>query len=92
MAPPAGIVRNDFYITLLHGEFDRGKKKTPKNVEVILSVHDQEGNPMEVSEVGPSGTGSVRLTQSIVAVEFRYDEVAVVSDHYRWRLLDFKVL
>lgn len=45
-----GIVRNDFYITLLQGEFDRGKKKTPKNVEVILSVHNDEGNPMEVKE------------------------------------------
>uniref|UniRef100_A0A8C6WXX4 Dedicator of cytokinesis 5 n=1 Tax=Neogobius melanostomus TaxID=47308 RepID=A0A8C6WXX4_9GOBI len=38
-----GIVRNDFYITLVQGEFDRGKKKTPKNVEVILSVHDDNG-------------------------------------------------
>lgn len=44
-----GNVRNDFYVTLLQGEFDRGKKKTPKNVEVILSVHDDEGNPMEVT-------------------------------------------
>lgn len=44
----AGNVRNDIYITLLQGEFDRGKKKTPKNVEVTLSVHDDEGNPMEV--------------------------------------------
>uniref|UniRef100_A0AAX7UGF0 Dedicator of cytokinesis 5 n=1 Tax=Astatotilapia calliptera TaxID=8154 RepID=A0AAX7UGF0_ASTCA len=33
-----GNVRNDIYVTLLQGEFDRGKKKTPKNVEVILSV------------------------------------------------------
>uniref|UniRef100_A0A8D3DL24 Dedicator of cytokinesis 5 n=1 Tax=Scophthalmus maximus TaxID=52904 RepID=A0A8D3DL24_SCOMX len=32
-----GNVRNDIYITLLQGEFDRGKKKTPKNVEVILT-------------------------------------------------------
>ena len=45
-----GNVRNDIYVTLLQGEFDRGKKKTPKNVEVILSVHDDEGNPMEVTE------------------------------------------
>uniref|UniRef100_A0A8C5H884 C2 DOCK-type domain-containing protein n=1 Tax=Gouania willdenowi TaxID=441366 RepID=A0A8C5H884_GOUWI len=37
-----GNVRNDIYVTLLQGEFDRGKKKTPKNVEVILSVHDDE--------------------------------------------------
>lgn len=43
-------MRNDIYVTLLQGEFDRGKKKTPKNVEVILSVHDDEGNPMEVNK------------------------------------------
>lgn len=43
-----GNVRNDIYVTLLQGEFDRGKKKTPKNVEVILSVHDEDGNPLEV--------------------------------------------
>ena len=33
----------------MQGEFDRGKKKTPKNVEVILTVHDDDGNPMEVN-------------------------------------------
>lgn len=44
-------MRNDIYVTLLQGEFDRGKKKTPKNVEVILSVHDDEGNPMEVKKL-----------------------------------------
>uniref|UniRef100_A0A4W6F5C3 Dedicator of cytokinesis 5 n=1 Tax=Lates calcarifer TaxID=8187 RepID=A0A4W6F5C3_LATCA len=32
-----GNVRNDIYVTLVQGEFDRGKKKTPKNVEVILT-------------------------------------------------------
>ena len=26
----AGDVRNDIYVTLIHGEFDKGKKKTPK--------------------------------------------------------------
>lgn len=46
-------MRNDFYVTLLQGEFDRGKKKTPKNVEVILSVHDSEGNFMEVKRPTP---------------------------------------
>ncbi len=35
---------------MLQGEFDRGKKKTPKNVEVIMSVLDEEGNPMEVQK------------------------------------------
>lgn len=45
-----GYVRNDIYVTLLQGEFDRGKKKTPKNVEVMMSVLDEEGNPMEVQK------------------------------------------
>lgn len=44
----AGDVRNDIYVTLIHGEFDKGKKKTPKNVEVTMSVYDEEGNMVEV--------------------------------------------
>uniref|UniRef100_A0A670JRT7 Dedicator of cytokinesis 5 n=1 Tax=Podarcis muralis TaxID=64176 RepID=A0A670JRT7_PODMU len=43
-----GEVRNDIYVTLMHGEFDKGKKKTPKNVEVTMSVHDEDGNLLEV--------------------------------------------
>ncbi|KAM4747063.1 dedicator of cytokinesis protein 5 isoform 2-T2 [Rhinophrynus dorsalis] len=38
-----GDVRNDIYVTLIQGEFDKGKKKTQKNIEVTLSVHDQDG-------------------------------------------------
>uniref|UniRef100_A0A8C9LG95 DOCKER domain-containing protein n=1 Tax=Pavo cristatus TaxID=9049 RepID=A0A8C9LG95_PAVCR len=37
-----GDVRNDIYVTLIQGEFDKGKKKTPKNVEVTMSVHDED--------------------------------------------------
>lgn len=44
----AGDVRNDIYVTLIQGEFDKGKKKTPKNVEVTMSVHDEDGNLQEV--------------------------------------------
>ncbi|KAJ8798527.1 hypothetical protein J1605_016672, partial [Eschrichtius robustus] len=43
----AGDVRNDIYVTLIHGEFDKGKKKTPKNVEVTMSVYDEEGGLLE---------------------------------------------
>uniref|UniRef100_A0A8C9NYF6 Dedicator of cytokinesis 5 n=1 Tax=Serinus canaria TaxID=9135 RepID=A0A8C9NYF6_SERCA len=43
-----GDVRNDIYVTLIQGEFDKGKKKTPKNVEVTMSVHDEDGNLQEV--------------------------------------------
>lgn len=46
--PVAGDVRNDIYVTLIHGEFDKGKKKTPKNVEVTMSVYDEEGKLLEV--------------------------------------------
>ncbi|XP_021116951.1 dedicator of cytokinesis protein 5 isoform X2 [Heterocephalus glaber] len=42
-----GDVRNDVYVTLIHGEFDKGKKKTPKNVEVTMSVFDEEGKLLE---------------------------------------------
>ena len=46
-----GDVRNDIYVTLIHGEFDKGKKKTPKNVEVTMSVFDEEGNLLEVRSI-----------------------------------------
>lgn len=47
----AGDVRNDIYVTLIHGEFDKGKKKTPKNVEVTMSVFDEDGSLLEVRSV-----------------------------------------
>ena len=49
----AGDVRNDIYVTLIHGEFDKGKKKTPKNVEVTMSVYDEEGKLLEVWGTAP---------------------------------------
>lgn len=55
-----GIVRNDIYVTLVQGEFDRGKKKTPKNVEVMVSVLDNEGNLMEVTASPPQSSSCVR--------------------------------
>ncbi|NXS03753.1 DOCK1 protein, partial [Oxylabes madagascariensis] len=36
-------VRNDIYLTLVQGEFDKGNKKTPKNVEVTVCVCDEAG-------------------------------------------------
>uniref|UniRef100_A0A665TZ21 Dedicator of cytokinesis 5 n=1 Tax=Echeneis naucrates TaxID=173247 RepID=A0A665TZ21_ECHNA len=61
-----GNVRNDFYITLLQGEFDRGKKKTPKNVEVILTVHDDEGNPMEKAIFPGAGYDGITEYKSVI--------------------------
>uniref|UniRef100_A0A8C6UX99 Dedicator of cytokinesis 5 n=1 Tax=Neogobius melanostomus TaxID=47308 RepID=A0A8C6UX99_9GOBI len=61
-----GIVRNDFYITLVQGEFDRGKKKTPKNVEVILSVHDDNGSPMEKAVFPGAGYDGISEYKSVI--------------------------
>uniref|UniRef100_A0A3Q3EY62 Dedicator of cytokinesis 5 n=1 Tax=Labrus bergylta TaxID=56723 RepID=A0A3Q3EY62_9LABR len=61
-----GNVRNDIYITLLQGEFDRGKKKTPKNVEVILCVHDVEGNPVEKAIFPGAGYDGITVYKSVI--------------------------
>lgn len=33
-----GDVRNDLYLTLISGEFNKGSKSTDKNVEVTVSI------------------------------------------------------
>ncbi|KAJ8337914.1 hypothetical protein SKAU_G00368800 [Synaphobranchus kaupii] len=38
-----GDVRNDIYLTLAAGDFDKYNKTTQKNVEVIMCVCDEEG-------------------------------------------------
>lgn len=43
-------MRNDIYITLVQGDFDKGSKTTPKNVEVTMSVYDEEGKKLEVCQ------------------------------------------
>ena len=41
-------MRNDIYVTLVQGEFDKGSKTTPKNVEVTMSVYDEDGKKLGV--------------------------------------------
>ncbi|XP_025068357.1 dedicator of cytokinesis protein 2 [Alligator sinensis] len=41
-----GDIRNDIYITLLYGDFDKYNKTTQRNVEVIMCVCDEEGKVM----------------------------------------------
>jgi len=43
-----GDVRNDLYVTLDRGEFERGGKSTSKNIQVTVSVLDGDGNILEV--------------------------------------------
>ena len=46
-----GDVRNDIYLTLQSGDFDKYNKTTQKNVEVIMWVCDEEGKVIQVSSV-----------------------------------------
>ncbi|KFW85434.1 Dedicator of cytokinesis protein 2, partial [Manacus vitellinus] len=39
--------KNDIYLTLVQGEFDKGNKKTQKNVEVTVCVCDEAGNVVQ---------------------------------------------
>lgn len=43
-----GDVRNDLYLLLEKGEFERGGKSTGKNIEVTILVLDADTNILEV--------------------------------------------
>ncbi|XP_036606025.1 dedicator of cytokinesis protein 5 [Trichosurus vulpecula] len=61
-----GDVRNDIYVTLIHGEFDKGKKKTPKNVEVTMSVFDEDGTLLEKAIHPGAGYEGISEYKSVV--------------------------
>lgn len=44
----SGDVRNDIYITLLQGDFDKYSKTTQRNVEVIMCVCNKDGKTLPV--------------------------------------------
>lgn len=46
----AGEVRNDVYLELREGDFDRDGKKAQKNVEVKVTVLDKEGRNIPVRQ------------------------------------------
>ncbi|XP_065182950.1 dedicator of cytokinesis protein 4-like isoform X1 [Sycon ciliatum] len=43
-----GEVRNDIFITLERGEFEKGGKSTAKNIEVAVDLMDPAGEPLEM--------------------------------------------
>ncbi|XP_060529581.1 dedicator of cytokinesis protein 3 isoform X2 [Cylas formicarius] len=50
-----GDVRNDLYLTLERGEFERGGKSTGKNIEVAVVILDSEKNVIKNCLWGASG-------------------------------------
>ncbi|NXC88556.1 DOCK2 protein, partial [Cercotrichas coryphoeus] len=74
MSPP-GDVRNDIYLTLVQGEFDKGNKKTQKNVEVTVCVCDEAGNVMQNVIHAGAGDSPTSHYRSVVYYQQR---------HQRW--------
>uniref|UniRef100_A0A8V5FZH6 Uncharacterized protein n=1 Tax=Melopsittacus undulatus TaxID=13146 RepID=A0A8V5FZH6_MELUD len=70
-----GDVRNDIYVTLVQGEFDKGSKKTQKNVEVTVCVCDQEGHVLQNMIYPGAGVGPSSEYHSVVYYQQR---------HQRW--------
>ncbi|XP_059499832.1 dedicator of cytokinesis protein 5-like isoform X3 [Stegostoma tigrinum] len=76
-----GDIRNDIYITLVQGEFDKGKKKTPKNVEVTMGVYSEDGHLMERAIFPGCGDQGISEYKSVVYYQvkqpFWYETVKV---------------
>ncbi|NXB42684.1 DOCK2 protein, partial [Leucopsar rothschildi] len=68
-------VRNDIYLTLVQGEFDKGNKKTQKNVEVTVCVCDEAGNVVQNVIHAGAGDSPTSHYRSVVYYQQR---------HQRW--------
>lgn len=57
---PAGDIRNDLYLTLEKGDFERGGKSVQKNIEVTMYVLYADGEILKVRKGSfpwePAGT------------------------------------
>uniref|UniRef100_A0A8C9F1Q1 C2 DOCK-type domain-containing protein n=1 Tax=Pavo cristatus TaxID=9049 RepID=A0A8C9F1Q1_PAVCR len=70
-----GDVRNDIYLTLVQGEFDKGSKKTQKNVEVTVCVCDESGSVVQNVIYQGAGDKPASEYRSVVYYQQR---------HQRW--------
>uniref|UniRef100_A0A671YPQ2 Dedicator of cytokinesis 1 n=1 Tax=Sparus aurata TaxID=8175 RepID=A0A671YPQ2_SPAAU len=61
-----GDVRNDIYVTLVQGDFDKGSKTTPKNVEVTMSVYDEDGKKLENVIFPGAGDEGINEYKSVI--------------------------
>ncbi|KFO74130.1 Dedicator of cytokinesis protein 2, partial [Cuculus canorus] len=68
-------IRNDIYLTLVQGEFDKGNKKTQKNVEVTVCVCDEAGSVVKNVIYHGAGDKPASEYRSVVYYQQR---------HQRW--------
>uniref|UniRef100_M4APV2 Dedicator of cytokinesis 1 n=1 Tax=Xiphophorus maculatus TaxID=8083 RepID=M4APV2_XIPMA len=61
-----GDIRNDIYVTLVQGDFDKGSKTTPKNVEVTMSVYDEDGKKLENVIFPGAGDEGINEYKSVI--------------------------
>ncbi|XP_067836606.1 dedicator of cytokinesis protein 2-like isoform X2 [Heptranchias perlo] len=66
-----GDVRNDIYVTLVQGEFDKQKKTTQKNVEVTMCVCDEKGEIFPNAICQGAGDKPVTQYQSVVYYQLK---------------------
>ncbi|XP_040029481.2 dedicator of cytokinesis 2 [Gasterosteus aculeatus] len=66
-----GDVRNDIYLTLQGGDFDKYNKTTQKNVEVIMWVCDEEGKVIQNSICLGAGDKLVSEYRSVIYYQIK---------------------
>uniref|UniRef100_A0A8L0DNM7 Dedicator of cytokinesis 1 n=1 Tax=Oncorhynchus mykiss TaxID=8022 RepID=A0A8L0DNM7_ONCMY len=66
-----GDVRNDIYVTLVQGEFDKGSKSTPKNVEVTMTVYDEDGKKLENVMFPGAGDEGILEYKSVIYYQIK---------------------
>ncbi|KAM7417649.1 hypothetical protein PAMA_017336 [Pampus argenteus] len=66
-----GDVRNDIYLTLQGGDFDKYNKTTQKNVEVIMWVCDEEGKIIQNSICLGAGDKAVSEYRSVIYYQIK---------------------
>ncbi|XP_071494855.1 dedicator of cytokinesis protein 1-like [Diadema antillarum] len=77
-----GDVRNDVYITLLQGDFDRGTRPKARNVEVNVSVCTEEGKVLQNAICTASGEPPASTYRSVVYYQVKnpkYHEIFKVA-------------
>ncbi|KAI6650438.1 Dedicator of cytokinesis protein 3 isoform X2 [Oopsacas minuta] len=77
-----GLVRNHMYISLLRGEFEKGNKKSARNVEISVSVLDVNGSVIENAIQYGEGEDASNVCSSIIYYHSntpRFDEIFRVN-------------